>query len=139
MPTQASLRPLPPLPTKLPPPARQSEVKTPKHFHRLSIPPSLKLSPSHATFPRRAPQKLAASSSLSTLREQPSVDEWIQKTPSPVKSIRNTISSPTPEGRKRGNSIAALREVVSKALRRRGGSDSPESVDSPLLATTERC
>ncbi|KAF2502703.1 hypothetical protein BU16DRAFT_554749 [Lophium mytilinum] len=135
--TPPSLRPLPPLPTKLPV-AHQRAVKTPKHF-RLSIPPSLKLSPSRPSFPKRAPRKVASSSSLSALREQPSVDEWIQSTPSPVKSIRNTISSPTPEARKRGNSIAALREVVSKALKRRGVQDSPEPDNSPLLTTTERC
>lgn len=114
-------------------PLRRSIQETPKNFYRLSVPPSLRLAPP-ASHLAASPKKTTPNGSLASLIEVPRlVGEWAQRTPSPIKSIRSGIQSPTPsETRKRGNSMAALRNVVASALRRRvvTNPDSPSGSSS---------
>jgi hypothetical protein len=108
---------------------RESKLQTPPNFYRLSIPPSLKLAPpDYSSRPLPAiPQKHNPSSSLE-YRPHPhyAIDEWVARTPSPVKSIRDGISTP-PLTRRRGLSATSLMNVVASAWKRRGTPSSDSS------------
>ena len=67
-----------------------------------------------------------------SLVEPPSPEaERLQRTPSPVKSVRTELQSPPLGNRKRTGSIAALKHAVTSALQRRDMSG-PESTASLL-------
>ncbi|OCL04130.1 hypothetical protein AOQ84DRAFT_367785 [Glonium stellatum] len=111
-------------------PYERNITETPKHFYRLSIPPSLKLVPSAASSRLVSPEKLTPNASMVSLVNLPSSEvEWLQRTPSPVKSARTEPQSPLLGNRKRTSSIVALKNVVASALRRRSMT-SPDLVSS---------
>lgn len=111
-------------------PYERSITETPKHFYRLSIPPSLKLVPSAASSQPPCPKKLTPNAPMTSLVKLPSPKaEWLQRTPRPVKSVRTELQSTPLGNRKRTSSIAALRHVVTSALQRRDTS-CPESTAS---------
>ena len=111
-------------------PYERSITETPKHFYKLSIPPSLKLVPSAASSQPACPKKLTPNASMASLVELSSPEaEWLQRTPSSIKSVRTELQSPPLRNRKRTSSIAALKHVVTSALQRRDTS-SPESTAS---------
>ncbi|ORX90923.1 hypothetical protein BCR34DRAFT_299306 [Clohesyomyces aquaticus] len=103
------------------PKARHSGGGTPPQFHRLSGPPSLKPSPpkQRSQLPSIPMKHDDDELSPAAYRPHPAypVDEWTVTTPSPVKSIRDGIS--TPPLRRRGISATTLMNVVSNALKRR--------------------
>lgn len=92
--------------------------------YRLSIPPSIKLVPTeHAprplpTIPRKSEDDL-----LTSYHPHPAypVDDWNIRTPSPVRSVRDSISTP-PLGRwrEKGRSASALMGAITSVWRRRG-------------------
>ncbi|KAF2477074.1 uncharacterized protein BDR25DRAFT_371009 [Lindgomyces ingoldianus] len=111
---------------------RHSGAGTPPHFYsRLSVPPSVRLSPPKpsaniAWIPRKS-----ESTTSTSYRPHPAypVEDWTVRTPSPVKSIREGISTP-PLGRRRGLTASGLMSVVSNALKRRGTPSSEYSTDA---------
>ncbi|KAF1935643.1 hypothetical protein EJ02DRAFT_415428 [Clathrospora elynae] len=115
---------------------RDSYVRTPPQFYRLSMPPSVRLDPPEPNsrpLPM-IPQKNNSASSTS-YRPHPAypVDDWTVRTPSPVKSVREGISTP-PLGKRReqGRSASALMNAISSAWWRRGTQtpDGSASTDS---------
>jgi hypothetical protein len=118
---------------------------TSAQFYRLLVPPSIRLDPPGPTsrpLPT-IPQKNNSSSSIS-YQPHPAypdpVDEWTMRTPSPMKSVQEGMSTPLlGEYREQGRSASAsasasaLMNVIASAWRRRGGSQTPEgtaSIDS---------
>jgi hypothetical protein len=103
---------------------RDSFIRTPSHFYRLSIPPSIKLrrpEPTSRPLPT-LPTKhdFEASTSYCPHPAYP-VDDWTVRTPSPVKSVRDGISTPPPGRRKeQGRSTSALMSAITSAWKRRG-------------------
>ncbi|KAF2875637.1 hypothetical protein BDV95DRAFT_603048 [Massariosphaeria phaeospora] len=105
---------------------RYSCVRTPPHLYRLSIPPSCKLEPperSSSLYSRplpSIPQKSDSTSSTS-YRPHPAypVEDWLEKTPSPVKSVRDNISTP-PLKKCRALSATSLLSAVAQVWKRRG-------------------
>jgi hypothetical protein len=101
---------------------RHSRMVTPPQLYRLSVPPNLKFEP-----PKPPSQNLPSipqkSNSYSSLAYRPHpaypVEQWIARTPSPVKSVREAISSPAP-GKRRVFTATSLISVISNAWRRRG-------------------
>lgn len=76
-------------------PYERGITKTPKYFYRLSIPPSLKLVPLAPSSQPVCPRKLTPNASMASLVELPSPEAtWLQRTPSPVKSVRTELQSP---------------------------------------------
>lgn len=107
------------------------DSKSDKRQYRLSIPPSLKLTPPEGGRPLPAiPQKQELRQAHS-YTEHPvyRVDEWEARTPSPVRSIRDGISTP-PLGRRSGLTAATLIDVVASAWKRRGTPTSEHSNDA---------
>ncbi|KAF1834758.1 hypothetical protein BDW02DRAFT_630140 [Decorospora gaudefroyi] len=103
---------------------RESFLHTPPQFYRLSVPPSVRLDPpEQASRPLPTIPQKSNSASSTSYRPHPAypVDEWTVRTPSPVKSVREGISTP-PLG-KRGEqprSASALMSAIASAWRRRG-------------------
>jgi hypothetical protein len=86
---------------------RHSGVGTPPQLYRLSVPPSIKLVPSQQST-RTPPGGPHRSDYTSSTAYSPhpaySVEEWRTRTPSPVKSTREGISTP-PMGKSRASSL----------------------------------
>lgn len=107
----------------------QQEVYAPPRAYRLSIPPSLRLEPPRP--PSRPlpsiPRKIIVGSSTS-YQHHPAypLDEWDTRTPSPVKSIREGITTP-PMGEKRSFTPTSLVGAVVKAWKRRANGSSDRS------------
>lgn len=84
---------------------RNSCLDTPPRFYRLSIPPSIRLEPpSAASQSRPKPTRKSESASSTSYHPHPviPVGDWDIRTPSPVKSARDNISTPPMEkGRER--------------------------------------
>ena len=98
--------------------------------HRLSVPPSCKLEPSVRP-ERPLPSTPHKSDPLDTgYHPHPvyAVDEWEVRTPSPVKSIREGISTP-PLIKRRGLTPAALMSAITSSWKRRGTPSSQYSND----------
>jgi hypothetical protein len=99
-------------------------VRAPNQFYRLSIPPSIKLEPPEPASRPLPKLPIKNDFEISTsYRPHPaySVDNWTVRTPSPVKSVRDGISTPPP-GRRReqGRSSSGFMSVITSAWRRRG-------------------
>jgi hypothetical protein len=112
-----------------------SFVRTPKQFYRLSVPPSVKLDPPEpASRPLPTVPRKSESTSDTSYRPHPAypVDEWAVRTPSPVKSIREGISTPPLGKRREGRSASGLMAAIASAWRRRGTQtpDGTSSTDS---------
>lgn len=101
---------------------RQSGLHNPPRFHRLSVPPSLRLEPPVPAL-RNLPSIPQKDDSFSSTSYQPHlaypVEDWVVRTPSPVKSIRDGISTP-PLDRRRGFTASSLINIVTSAWKRRG-------------------
>lgn len=101
---------------------RHNGAHTPPRFYRLSVPPSLKLEPpkrlsrEHSSIPQKNNPD-----STTGYHPHPAypVEEWVVRTPSPVRSIRESISTP-PLGKRRGFMATSLINVVANAWKRRG-------------------
>jgi hypothetical protein len=90
---------------------------------RLSVPPSIKLVPSESSsrYLPTIPEKTASSSSMAR-RPHPAypVEQWRVRTPSPVRSVREGISTPPLERqREGGGSSLLLISALSSTWRRR--------------------
>jgi hypothetical protein len=102
---------------------RDSFVGTPTQLYRLSIPPSIKLGPPEPAS-RPLPTLLIKNDfeAFTSYRPHPAypVDDWTVRTPSPVKSVRDGISTPPPGRRKeQGRSASALMNAITSSWRRR--------------------
>lgn len=102
-------------------------------FYRLSIPPSCRLyppAPSSRPLPS-LPRKNDTSPRETSYRPHPAypVDEWAIRTPSPVKSIRDGISTP-PLGKRRGFTPTSLMNAIATTWKRRGTPSSELTSDS---------
>ncbi|KAL1600664.1 hypothetical protein SLS60_007052 [Paraconiothyrium brasiliense] len=106
--------------------------------HRLSVPPSCRLDPPEPS--RRAlptiPQKRdpAADTSYQPHPVYP-IDDWERKTPSPVQSLRETISTPTIMQPKRGLTPTGWLSAMAEAWRRRGTPSNLSSDDGSRTAS----
>lgn len=118
--------------------SRDSFANTSPRFYRLSIPPAVKFSPPKFRRSSRAlptiPQKQEALTCTS-YRPQPPypIEHWTTRTPSPVKSIRESITgSPTLDRRTQGRSAASLVNMITSSWKRRGSGPSslPEDKNS---------
>ncbi|KAH6875611.1 hypothetical protein BKA58DRAFT_428055 [Alternaria rosae] len=103
---------------------RHGVVRTATSFYRLSIPPSIRLGPPEPasrplpTLPIK--NEFEASTSYHPHPAYP-LDDWAVRTPSPVKSVRDGISTPPPyKRREQGRSASALMSVITSAWKRRG-------------------
>lgn len=111
-------------------PQRHSSMRTPPQSYRLSMPPAVKLVPPQ---PRSQPQHAGPhktdSSSSTSYRPHPAypVEEWRQRTPSPVKSIREGITTPPLEKHRRGFRASSLVNVFTSSWKRRATSASGDS------------
>ncbi|KAF2686091.1 hypothetical protein K458DRAFT_238457, partial [Lentithecium fluviatile CBS 122367] len=108
---------------------RHSGVVTPPGVRRrLSVPPSCKLDPPKA--PTRPLPSIPQKGDPPGTSYQPhpvySVDEWVVRTPSPVKSIRESISTP-PLSRRRGMTPTAWMSAIATTWKRRGMSSTEHS------------
>ena len=92
-------------------------------IHRLSVPPSIRLCPPGDTS-RPLPKTPHKSDSQSSIAYRPHpaypMDEWRERTPSPVKSIREGLSTPPLEKRRGGSRASSLMNAISSTWRRRG-------------------
>jgi hypothetical protein len=116
---------------------RQSRARTPSQFYRLSVPQSLKLDPPNPSIRNLPPIPQKKDSFSSTgYRPHPAypAEDWIERTPSPVKSIRDGISTP-PLFRRRGFTAMSLINVVASAWKRRV-SNSEHSSDTESRAAS---
>jgi hypothetical protein len=100
-----------------------SGMRTPPQSHRLSVPPSITLDPpsQHSRPLPTAPHKTSETSSVAHHPHAAYlVDEWRVRTPSPVKSVREGITTPPME--KRGDRLQAssLMSALASTLKRRG-------------------
>jgi len=110
--------------------AEEAERQQNKSSRRLSVPPSCKLDPPKASarpLPMAPHKRNPPDTSYQPHPIYP-VDEWIVRTPSPVKSVREGISTP-PLGRRRGLNPAALMSVIASSWKRRGTPSSEYSND----------
>ncbi|KAG9190807.1 hypothetical protein G6011_08895 [Alternaria panax] len=105
-------------------PVEHVGAQAPSQFYRLSIPPSIKLEPPGLalrplpTLPIKS--DFETSTSYCPHPAYP-VDDWTVRTPSPVKSVRDGISTPPPARRReQGRSTFALMSAITSAWRRRG-------------------
>jgi hypothetical protein len=99
----------------------EAKRKQKKSNHRLSVPPPCKLDPpkTSARPLSMVPRKSDAPDTSYTPHPVYPVDKWIVRTPSPVKSIREVVSTP-PLGGRRAMSPAALMSVIASSWKRRG-------------------
>ncbi|KAL5116439.1 hypothetical protein ACEQ8H_005675 [Pleosporales sp. CAS-2024a] len=98
---------------------RHSGLSTPPQLYRLSVPPSIKLRPSlqkARNALRVAKQSDSISSTAYSRHSACAVEEWRMRTPSPVKSMRESISTP-PMGKSRASSLFG---VFTSTWKRRG-------------------
>lgn len=114
---------------------RHSGMRTPPKLCRLSVPPSVKLEPPQQGFrsSQSIPQKSDSSSSTS-YRPHPAypVEDWRERTPSPVRSMREGISTPPLEKHKQHGFRASSLMSALSSWKRRGpsGSGDQEGTDS---------
>jgi hypothetical protein len=103
-------------------PQRHSGAGTPPQFYRLSVPPSVKLDPPKQTVKLLPPDphKSESPTSSTSCRPHPAypVEEWRTRTPSPVKSIRESIST-LPLEKSRASSLFS---AFTSTWKRRGAS-----------------
>jgi hypothetical protein len=96
--------------------------KAPQSY-RLSVPPSLRLDPPQPQPDKDLPSIPSKSEPFSPTVYRPHpvypVEEWNRRTLSPVKSLRDGISTP-PIGRRRGFTASLLINVVASAWKRIG-------------------
>jgi hypothetical protein len=114
------------------PEQRRICMPTPRHPHRLSVPPSITLDPpSQNSRPLpTAPHKSDVTSSTAYRPHGAyAVDEWRVRTPSPVKSVREGITTPPMEKRKDGLRASSFMSALTSTWKRRG-TPSAESHDS---------
>lgn len=100
---------------------RSSSVSTPPHFYRLSIPPSIRLAPPDAaSAPCPVPACRSESASSTAYRPHPAfaVDEWKKRTPSPVRGVRESITTP-PMVKASERAGLMFRKMLPAAWRRR--------------------
>jgi hypothetical protein len=101
---------------------RNSITRTPPQSYRLSMPPSITLLPmDDASRPLpNLPNKSDSQFSIA-YRPHPAypVEEWRTRTPSPIKSIREGLSTPPLEKRKEGRASSLL-NAISSTWKRRG-------------------
>jgi hypothetical protein len=115
-----------------------NDFVTPRElYRRLSVPPSCILDPPKA-FARPLPT-IPQKGSLTDTSYQPHpvypVDEWEVRTPSPVKSVRDGISTP-PLCRRRGFTPTALLNVITTSWKRRVTSNSENSNEGRSQTTS---
>jgi hypothetical protein len=117
------------LKTGEPTPKRHSGVGTPPQFYRLSVPPSLKLDLPKQTIKLLPPDPSKSSSPTwsTCYRPHPAypVEEWRMRTPSPVKSIRESISTPPMEKSR----ASSLFNAFTSTWKRRGASGCEDGKD----------
>ncbi|KAF2850189.1 hypothetical protein T440DRAFT_116401 [Plenodomus tracheiphilus IPT5] len=102
-------------------PQRNSCLSTPPRFYRLSIPPSIRLAPPKAaSVPCPVPSRRSESVSSIAYRPHPAfaIDEWITQTPSPVKGVRDSITTP-PMERDGARAGLSLMNILPASWRRR--------------------
>ena len=114
---------------------RDNSVRTPPQFHRLSVPPSVRLDPPEiASRPLPTVPRKSESASSTSYRPHPAdpVDDWAVRTPSPVKSVREGISTPPLGKRRADRSASGLMSAIASAWKRRGvrTPDGSSSADS---------
>ncbi|KAF2259252.1 hypothetical protein CC78DRAFT_621214 [Lojkania enalia] len=99
--------------------------------YRLSVPPSLRLHPPVDTA-KSLPSIPQKSDSLTSTAYRPHpaypVEDWVARTPSPIKSIRDGISTPPLGGRGKFSGLS-LMNVVSNVWKRRSTPSSEMSSD----------
>lgn len=105
---------------------RHSGIRTHPQYYRLSMPPSVRLDPPQPCSKPQptGPHKLDSSSSTS-YRPHPAYafEDWRQRTPSPVKSVRDGITTPPLEKHKQqGFRASSLINVLMSTWKRRGTS-----------------
>lgn len=101
---------------------RNSITRTPPESYRLSMPPSITLlPPDDASRPLPSLPTKSESQSSIAYRPHPAypVEEWRTRTPSPVKSVREGLSTPPLEKRKEGRASSLL-NAISSTWKRRG-------------------
>ncbi|KAL6709350.1 hypothetical protein ACN47E_001757 [Coniothyrium glycines] len=102
---------------------RDSCVRTPPQFYRLSVPPAVSLLPpdqgsqTHATM---SPKNMSSSSTSRELKGAYPLGDWAMKTPSPVKSIRENIRTPSPGTSRQSRAASALMSMITSTWKRRG-------------------
>ncbi|KAF2651996.1 hypothetical protein K491DRAFT_605768 [Lophiostoma macrostomum CBS 122681] len=110
----------------------KSDRATPRSY-RLSVPPSLRLDPPHPQPDKDLPSIPPKSEPFSPTGYRPHpaypVEDWVARTPSPVKSLRDGISTPQ-LGRRRAFTASSLINVVTSAWKRRGTPSSEVSNES---------
>ncbi|KAH7402373.1 hypothetical protein DE146DRAFT_788060 [Phaeosphaeria sp. MPI-PUGE-AT-0046c] len=103
---------------------RHSGMHTPPQYHRLSMLPSVKLDPPQpCPKPQLTGPRKSDSSSSTSYRPHPAYpfEKWRQRTPSPVKSVRDGITTPPLEKHKQqGFRASSLVNVFTSTWRRRG-------------------
>lgn len=102
----------------------RQHMRTSFQSHRLSMPPSIRLNPpSESSRPLPIlPHKSTGSQSSIAHRRHPAypVEEWRKRTPSPVRSIREGLSTPPLGKRREGSRASSLMSAISSTWRRRG-------------------
>ena len=123
-------------------PSRLGSSRAPTPY-RLSVPPSCRLDPpesSQRPMPP-IPYKHSVPQSRETgYRRQPAypypINDWERRTPSPVQSLRETISTPTMERKvKRGFAPTGWLNAIGSAWRRRATPTYPSSEDDSRAAS----
>ncbi|KAF2024938.1 hypothetical protein EK21DRAFT_104302 [Setomelanomma holmii] len=102
---------------------RQSGMRTPTQSYRLSIPPSVRLNPTEQTIRPlpTAPQKSDSSSTAYCPHPAYPIENWRVRTRSPVKSVRDGISTPPLEkDGEQGTRASSLMSVITSTWKRRG-------------------
>jgi hypothetical protein len=111
---------------------RDHFVPTPQQVYRLSVPPSVRLDPPEpGSRPLPTVPRKSESASSTSYRPHPAypVDEWAVRTPSPVKSFREGISTPPLGRRREGRAVSGLMSAIASAWRRRG-TQTPDGTSS---------
>lgn len=104
----------------------ETDTLTGPHYYRLSVPPSIKhvpAEPDAVSRPRPNIPQQSESSSSTAYHTHPAypVDDWRTSTPSPVRSVREVISTP-PLGKQKGGrrTTSSLMNAISTTWKRRG-------------------
>ncbi|KAF2106088.1 hypothetical protein BDV96DRAFT_625993 [Lophiotrema nucula] len=119
------------------PEVRHSGLGTPPRFYRLSIPPRLRFEPPTTAAENVPAPSKSDSSSSTAYRPHPAYpsDDWAVRTPSPIKSFRDGISTPPP-GTRRGFSGLTIMHAVSNAWKKRGQAGAEHSSDAGSRTTS---
>jgi hypothetical protein len=121
------------------PPSHSESLNT----YRLSMPPSVIFeAPEPASRPLPIPQKHRRLSSSTAYHPHPAypMEDWVTRTPSPVRSIRESITTPPLERQKsRGITGAGLLGAISSTWKRSissGRSPQPEKLNNELRSVS---